>query len=88
MQDVYVPSASREGLGSSSQAAIGDGDDDDDDDDDVDQRHEELGPSQLHDAPSTHPTPPLGTRRCRPRDPYTPGTSALGHKGKGKSRRQ
>ena len=56
MQDVYVPSASREGLGSSSQAAIGDRDKD------VDQRNEELGPSQLHDAPSTHPTLPLGTR--------------------------
>ena len=90
-QDVYVPSVGRGGLGSSSQAATGDrGEDeeDDDDDNDVDKRHEELGPSQLHDAPSTHPTPPLGTRRRRPRDPYTPGTSALGHKGKGKSRRQ
>ena len=89
MQDVYVPSIVRGGLGSSSQATTGDGDEDEEgDDDDVDQRHEELGPSQLHDAPSTHPTPPLGTRRRRPRDPYTPGTSALGHKGKGKSRRQ
>ena len=86
---MYVPSVGRGGLGSSSQAAIGDGDEDEDDDDnDVDQRHEELGPSQLHDAPSTHPTPPLGTRRCRLRYPYTPGISALGHKGKGKSRRQ
>ena len=87
---MYVPSAGRGGLGSSSQAATGDGDKDeeDDDDDDVDKRHDELGPSQLHDAPSTHPTPPLGTRRRCPRDPYTPGTSALGHKGKGKSRRQ
>ena len=77
-------------MGSSSQAAIGDRDEDeedDDDDDDMDKRHDELGPSQLHDAPSTHPTPPLGTRRHRPRDPYTPGTSALGHKGRGKSRR-
>ena len=89
MQDMYVPSVGRGGLGSSSQAAIGDGDEDkEDDDDDVDKRHEELGPSQLHDAPSTHPIPPLGTRRRRPHDPYTPGTSALGHKGKGKSRRQ
>ena len=49
-QDVYVPSAERGGLGSSSQAAIGD---EDEDDGDVDQRHEELGPSQLQDAPST-----------------------------------
>ena len=87
MQDVYIPSVGKGGLGSSSQAATGDGDKDEEDDDDVDKRHEELGPSQLHDAPSTHPTPPLGTRRRRPRDPYTPGTSALGHKGKGKSRR-
>ena len=90
---MYVPSAGRGGLGSSSQAATGDGDEDDededdDDEDDVDQRHEELGPSQLHDTPSTQPTLPLGTRRCRSRDPYTPGTSALGHKGKSKSRRQ
>ena len=43
--DVYVPSADRGGLGSSSQAAIGDEDEDDEDDDDVDKRHEELGPS-------------------------------------------
>ena len=87
---MYVPSAGRGGLGSSSQAAIGDRDEDkeDDNDDDMDKRHDELGPSQLHDAPSTHPTPPLGTRRCRPCDPYTPGTSTLGHKGRGKSRRQ
>ena len=49
-QDVYIPSTGRGGLGSSSQAAIGD---EDEDDGDVDQRHEELGPSQLQDAPST-----------------------------------
>ena len=73
MQDVNVPSAGRGGLGSSSQAATGDRDEDeeDDDDGDVDKRHEELGPSQLYDAPSTQPTPPLGTRRRRPCDPYT-----------------
>ena len=66
MQDVYVPSIGRGGLGSSSQVATGDGDKDeeDDDDDDVDKRHDELGPSQLHDAPSTQPTQPPGTR-CR-----------------------
>ena len=28
----------------------------DEDDDEVDQRHEELDPSQLQDAPSTQPT--------------------------------
>ena len=85
---MYVPSAGRGGLGSSSQAATGDEDEDDDDDDDVDQRHEELGPSQLQDAPSSQPTQPLGTRRRRPPDPYTLGTSALGHKDKGRTRRQ
>ena len=83
MQDIYVPSAGRGGLGFSSQAPTGD-----EDDDDVDQRHEELGPSQLHDAASTQPTQPSDTRRHRPPDPYTLGTSALGHKGKGKTRRQ
>ena len=41
-QDVYVPSTGRGGLGSSSQAPIGD---ENEDEDDVDQRHEELGPS-------------------------------------------
>ena len=85
---MHVPSTGREGLGSSSQVATGDGDEDEEDDDDVDKSHEEFGPSQLYDAPSTHPIPPPGTRRRRPRDPYTPGTSALGHKGKDKSRRQ
>ena len=48
MQDVYVPSTDRGGLGSSSQATTGDEDKDEDeeeDDDNVDQRHEELGPS-------------------------------------------
>ena len=84
---MYVPSVGRGGLGSSSQAAIEDEDEEDDDDVDVDKRHKELGPSQLHDTPSTHPTLPPGTRRRRPCDPYTPGLSALGHKGKGKSRR-
>ena len=62
---MYDPSAGRGALGSSSQAATGDGDEDkeeDDDDDDMDMRHDELGPSQLHYAPSTHPTPSLGTR--------------------------
>ena len=60
---MYVPSTGRGGLGSSSKAAIGDRDEDEDDDeDDVDERHEELGPSQLHDAPLTQPTQPLGAR--------------------------
>ena len=94
MQDVQIPSVGRGGLGSSSQAPIGsigiayEDEDEDDDDDEVDQRHKELGPSQLQDAPSTQPTQPLGTRRCHPPDPYTTGIGALGHKGKGKTRRQ
>ena len=55
---------------------------------DEDERgYEGLGPSQLHDAPSTQPTQPAGTRRCRPPNPFTPGTDALGHKGKGKTMR-
>ena len=89
---MHVPSAGRGGLGSSSQAPTGsigiayEDEDEDKDDDEVDQRHEELGPSQLQDTPSTQSTWPLGTRRRRPPDPYTPGTDALGHKGKGKTR--
>ena len=46
---------------------------------------EEIGPSQLQDAPTTQPSQ-LTPRRRRPRDPYTPGTDALGAKGKGKTR--
>jgi hypothetical protein len=65
-----------------------DDEDDDDDHEDMDQGHKELGLSQLDDAPWTQPTQQVGTRRRRPPDPYTPGTHALGHKGKGMSRRQ
>uniref|UniRef100_K3XS37 SWIM-type domain-containing protein n=1 Tax=Setaria italica TaxID=4555 RepID=K3XS37_SETIT len=57
-------------------------------DDDDEQRAEEVGPSQLQEAPLTQPTQVVGTRLRRPRSPYTPGTDALGHKGKGKTRRQ
>ena len=48
-QDVHVPSTGRGGLGSSSQAPIGSIGItyEDEDDEEVDQRHEELGPSQL-----------------------------------------
>ena len=50
-----IPSTGRGGLGSSSQAPTGSicivyedkDEDEDEDDDEVDQRHEELGPSQL-----------------------------------------
>ena len=65
-------------------------DDDDDDDDDTGAGatgQEEIGPSQLQDAPTTQPSQ-LTPRRRRPRDPYTPGTDALGAKGKGKTRRK
>ena len=63
---------------------------DDDDDDDAGAGaagQEEIGPSQLQDAPTTQPSQ-LTPRRRRPRDPYTPGTDALGAKGKGKTRRK
>jgi hypothetical protein len=60
-QDVHVPSALRGGVGSSSHQPTGlrgvcNDDDDDDDDEDEDQRHEEIGPSQLDDAPWTQPS--------------------------------
>jgi hypothetical protein len=48
---------------------------------------EEIGPSQLQDAPTTQPSQ-LTPHRRRPCDPYTPGTDALGAKGKGKTRRK
>ena len=91
---MHVLSAGRGGLSSSSQAPIGsigiayEDEDENEDADEVDQRHEELGLSQLEDAPSTQSTQPLSIRRHRPPDPYTPGTSALGHMGKGKTKRQ
>jgi hypothetical protein len=71
---------------------------DDEDEDDDDDEHDddtgagaagqkEIGPSQLQDAPTTQPSQ-LTPHRRRPRDPYTPGTDALGAKGKGKTRRK
>ena len=51
---MHVLSAGKGGLGSSSQAPIGSigiaYEDEDEDDEEVDQRHEELGPSQLQDV--------------------------------------
>jgi hypothetical protein len=70
-----------------------DNEDDDDDDDDHDDAgagaagQQEIGPSQLQDAPTTQPSQ-LTPRRRRLRDPYTPDTDALGAKGKGKTRRK
>jgi hypothetical protein len=68
-------------------------DDEDEDDDEHDDAgtgiacQEEIGPSQLQDAPTTQPSQ-LTPRRRRPRDPYTLGTDALRAKGKGKTRRK
>ena len=55
---MHVHSIGRGGLGSSSQAPTGSIGIayEDEDNEEVDQRHEELGPSQLQDAPSTQPT--------------------------------
>uniref|UniRef100_K3ZDL2 Aminotransferase-like plant mobile domain-containing protein n=1 Tax=Setaria italica TaxID=4555 RepID=K3ZDL2_SETIT len=90
-RDVHVPSPREGGVGTSRQGPSGSkaiaSEDEDDNDDDDDQRPEELGPSQLHEAPLTQPTQVVGTRLRRPHSPYTPGTDALGHKGKGKTRR-
>ena len=65
---MHVSSVGRGDLCSSSQAPTGSigiaYEDEDEDDDEVDQRHEELGLSQLQDAPSTQPTQPSDTRRC------------------------
>ena len=60
---------------------------DEDDEEAKERGYDELAESQLQDAPSTQPTQVAGTRRRRPCT-YTPGTDALGHKGKGKTRRQ
>nr|XP_034588386.1 uncharacterized protein LOC117850641 [Setaria viridis] len=94
-RDVHVPALRVTGVGTSTQGPSGSKSiaseelDDDDDDDDDEQRAEEIGPSQLQEAPLTQPTQVVGgTRLRRPRSPYTPGTDALGHKGKGKTRRQ
>jgi hypothetical protein len=48
----------------------------------------EIGASQLQGAPSTQESQPPAQRARHPRDCYTPGTDALGRKGKGKTRRQ
>uniref|UniRef100_K3YRP1 Aminotransferase-like plant mobile domain-containing protein n=1 Tax=Setaria italica TaxID=4555 RepID=K3YRP1_SETIT len=95
-RDVHVPSLREGGVGTSSQgpsaskSIASEEVDNDDDDDDDEQRAEEIGPSQLQETPLTQPTQVVGgTRLRRPRSPYTPSTDdALGHKGKGKTRRQ
>jgi hypothetical protein len=84
--DVYVPSAARGGVGSSSHAPTGSQgictEDEDDDHEGMDQGPEELGLPLLEDAPWTQPTQQVGTRWRRPPDPYTLGTHTLGQKGK------
>jgi hypothetical protein len=61
-----VPSTPRGGVGSSSHPPTGSRgictEDDDDDQEDEDQGHEEIGPSQLDDAPRTQPMQPVGAR--------------------------
>jgi len=87
-------SSSRSTRDTFENVAQDDDDDDDNDDDDTGAGagagaagQVEIGPSQLQDAPTTQPSQ-LTPRRRRPRDPYTPGTDALGAKGKGKTRRK
>ena len=59
-------------------------DDDEDEEGVAEERdYDELGLSQLPDAPSTQPSQ-VARRRRRSPCRYTPGTDALGHKGKGK----
>jgi hypothetical protein len=83
-------SSSRSTRDTFENVAQDDDDDDDNDDDDAGAGaagQVEIGPSQLQDAPTTQPSQLTPCRR-RPRDPYTPGTDALGAKGKGKTRRK
>jgi hypothetical protein len=95
------PSAAGQSSSRSTQDMFADMDDDDDDDDDDDNDdddddqgenvvaagHDVIGPSQLQHTPTTQPSH-LTPRRLRPRDPYTPGTDALGAKGKCKTMRK
>jgi hypothetical protein len=78
-------SSSRSTQDTFEDVAHDDEDEDEDDDDTGAAGQEEIGPSQLQDATTTQPSQ-LTPRRRRPRDPYTPGTDALGAKGKGKTR--
>ena len=48
---------------------------------------QEIGMSQLQDAPSTQQTQPRAQRQRRPKKRYTPGTDGLG-KGKTRSSKQ
>jgi len=61
-------------------------DDEEQEEETEDHGYDELSDSELPDAPTDHPTQGAETRRRRPPSKYTPGTGALGHKGKGKRR--
>ncbi|CAO2039934.1 unnamed protein product, partial [Urochloa humidicola] len=77
MHSVHDPST---GSGSTSHAITFS-----DDDEEVRHMQDEIGPSQLEDAPLTQPSP---HRRRGPPSRYTPGTDALGKvKAKGKVRK-
>jgi hypothetical protein len=65
-----------------------DGREDEDEDEDDEGAYDELGPSQLGDAPLTQPSQTPGPRRRKAPDLYTPGTDAVRGKGKGKTRRK
>ena len=101
--DVYGPHTRQwdtpVGLGSSSHGGTSaatvdtfqghENEDDDDRNEEAKERgYDELAKSQLQDAPLTQATHVAGTRRRCPPCTYTPGTDALGHKGKGKTRRK
>jgi hypothetical protein len=77
---------------SSSHATVdtfqGQEDENDEEDDEEDGGYDELDESQLEGAPLTQPTQVAGTRRRRLPCKFTPGTHALGPKGKAKTRRQ
>jgi hypothetical protein len=84
------PSTAGQSSSRSTQDTFADMDDDDDNDDNDDAGvagQDVIGPSQLQDAPTTQSSQLTPHRWC-PRDPYTPGTDALGAKGKGKTRRK
>ena len=87
------------GLGSSSHGGTSaatvdtfqgheDKDDDEGDEEAKERGYDEFAESQLQDALSTQAMQVAGTRRRRSPCTYTPGTDALGHKGKGKTRRK
>ncbi|XP_021315899.1 uncharacterized protein LOC110435007 isoform X1 [Sorghum bicolor] len=63
-------------------------DDEEQDEETEDHGYDELSDSEIPDAPTDQATQGAETRRRHPPSKYTPGTGALGHKGKGKRRRR